>query len=64
MASYWLDSKSGDDVTGDGSELNPWKTLRKAVAAVTAPLTEDTYVYLKNPGDGTLYTGDFDSAQR
>jgi len=30
------------------------------VAAVTAPLTEDTYVYLKDPGDGTLYTGDFD----
>ena len=58
MASYWIDSKNGSDSTGSGTEGSPWQHLSKALAAITAPLTEDTYIYLKDPDDGTLYTGD------
>lgn len=36
---YWTDYVSGSDSTGDGSELNPWKTMQHALNTITKDST-------------------------
>lgn len=36
MANYFVDPSAGDDSTGDGSALNPWKTVNKAIGSGAA----------------------------
>lgn len=49
MPDYFVDPASGDDSTGDGSGLNPWKTLNKAIGsgkAVGATLSAPVNLYV------------------
>lgn len=36
MSTYFFDQTNGDDNTGDGSKGNPWQTIEKALATLTA----------------------------
>ena len=50
MTTYYINSGSGDDSTGDGSQGNPWATIKKGVESATSNgdiveiTDEETYV--------------------
>lgn len=47
MTAFYSDFNAGDDMAGDGSQGNPWKTLQKAI---------DDGVTGSSPGDGAGHT--------
>lgn len=57
MAIYWIDGINGDDDTGDGSQANPWGTVKKAAyGAAAAVLPGDEIRIAKSP-DPTVLNG-------
>ncbi len=46
-------SKSGDDANGDGSLVNPYLTIKAAVASVVAPTATNSYTIYISPGEYT-----------
>lgn len=54
MADWYVDPANGDDVTGDGSELNPYATLGKAESVGIAGDNVYGYPGVFNEGDFTI----------
>lgn len=56
MATYWCNNVTGDDTTGDGSELLPWKSIKGSVNKIAVLLDPVGHV-LKVVNAGTVYSG-------
>ena len=50
-ATYYVDGTGGNDTTGDGTRALPWKTISKALTAVTSN-AHDEIILLPNSGGG------------
>ncbi len=50
MADYYVDTVTGDDVTGDGSSGSPWESVVHALSEIGS-LTEDTVVHCSGTED-------------
>lgn len=55
MATFWVNNVTGDDVTGDGSESNPWKSISHAVNQAQAQPIKIGHV-IKVVKTDTIYT--------
>ncbi|MDX9702395.1 MAG: right-handed parallel beta-helix repeat-containing protein [Candidatus Auribacterota bacterium] len=44
---YYVDSTGGSDTTGDGSSLNPWKTISHAISSIQASSSFPKKIYVQ-----------------
>jgi len=56
MSTFWCNNVIGDDVTGDGSELLPWASMKGSVSNIAA-LPDPIGHILKVVNTGTPYSG-------
>ena len=62
VKTYYIDN-TGSDELGDGTELNPWKTIGKCITTIPSVIKHDTIIRLST-GDYTLTVMDVETLSK